>query len=78
MENNKLARLDGLEHLYLWMREHNFPAPCDVLDLGPYKYDVIRWVALSLYRPRRIGDFQLCLVGPTESQKTLIVQMLSS
>lgn len=79
-EVQKLAKLGGLEHLYLWMREHHFPAPYSASELGHNMYDVIRWVAHSLYMPRLIGGFPALHSGtqPTESQKTLLVQMFSS
>ena len=38
----------------------------------------LKWLAHSLVIPRRIGSFQLCVLGPAESQKTLLAQMLSS
>lgn len=68
-----MNRVVWSERLYLWVKAHNFPAPYSEADLGYKKYEVLAWLGHNLVIPRIVGSFQLCLVGPSESQKTLYI-----
>jgi len=67
-----LHEQEGLEHLYLWVRSRHFPAPYSRADLGSAKHDILLWLGRNLVIPRKIGSFQLCILGPADSQKTLL------
>lgn len=63
--------LEGLEHFYIWIRAHNFPAAYSMAELGNHKYHTLYWLGQNLAAYRRIGSFQLCVIGPADLQNTL-------
>lgn len=67
----------GLEHIYLWVQCKNFPAPYSLEELGEDKYGVLRWVGANLAVNREVGAFQLLILGPPLSQKTLFLNLIA-
>ena len=68
----------GLERLYRWIRAHNFSKWYSSYELEATKLEFLKWVGENLAVPRGIGTYQLCLLGPAESRKTLFCNMISS
>nr|KUM50284.1 hypothetical protein ABT39_MTgene127 [Picea glauca] len=67
----------ALTRLSHFVRIHAFPIPYSRNDPGKEKYDVLRWLAHNLVITRRIGAFQLLIVGEPESQKPLFIQLIA-
>ena len=58
----------GLERLYLWVRAHHFSKPYARADLGKEKTQVLARLGHNQALTRKVGAFQLCIVGRAESQ----------
>ena len=67
----------GLEHLYIWVRNHYYPSPYKDGEINDARREVLRWLGDNLVLPRAIGGFQFLILGYPGVQKSVFVELIS-